>query len=271
MKPSTPSPTLIYKKEGAIAWITLNRPAVYNSFNAEMMFALHDALDEAAHDSSVRALVIRGEGKAFCAGQDLSEFLDENHQMPDAKALGFDRIVEERYMPLVLKIAQLQKPVVAAVNGVAAGAGANLALACDIVIASSEANFIQAFSNIGLVPDAGGTYFLPRLVGRQRAMAWMLLGDKISAAEAAQTGMIYQCVEAAEFEEKVAALAHRLSQMPTKALAYTKKLIQLSETQCLEDQLAAEGTYQQKAGQTEDFAEGVSAFLEKRKPTFKGN
>jgi 2-(1,2-epoxy-1,2-dihydrophenyl)acetyl-CoA isomerase len=271
MKPSTPSPTLIYKKEGAIAWITLNRPAVYNSFNAEMMFALHDALDEAAHDSSVRVLVIRGEGKAFCAGQDLSEFLDGNQQLPDAKALGFDRIVEERYMPMVLKIAQLQKPVVAAVNGVAAGAGANLALACDVVVASSEASFIQAFSNIGLVPDSGGTYFLPRLVGRQRALAWMLLGDKISAIEAERTGMIYQCIEASAFEATVTALATRLSQMPTKALAYTKKLIQLSETQCLEDQITAEGTYQQKAGQTEDFAEGVSAFLEKRKPTFKGN
>jgi 2-(1,2-epoxy-1,2-dihydrophenyl)acetyl-CoA isomerase len=271
MTQNTSESPILYKQEGSVVWITLNRPAVYNSFDGTMMSAFHQALDRAGQDDAVRCVIIQGAGKAFCAGQDLSEFLNSEGKLPALSTLAFDKIVEERYKPMILKIVHLQKPVIAAVNGVAAGAGANLALACDLVVASASANFIQAFSQIGLVPDAGGTYFLPKLVGKQRALAWMMLGDKISAATAKESGMIYDWVDDAQFSERVQALANRLAHLPTKALAYTKKLIHLASEHNLEDQLMAEGHYQQKSGQTEDFSEGVSAFLEKRTPKFKGN
>lgn len=272
MKPvstnNSKSSTVLFHKEGNVAWITLNRPEVYNSFNREMILGLQACLDTASLDQEVRVVVLAGAGKAFCAGQDLGEFLEEGGQLPSSRDLAFDRIVDEHYTPLILKITGMNKPVVAAVNGVAAGAGANLALACDLVVAVEEASFIQAFSKIGLVPDSGGTYFLPRLVGRQRAAALMLLGEKISAAEAKQIGMIYDWYSAADFENKVKELAERLSDLPTQALGYTKQLLQLSANNTLEAQLKAEGVFQQKAGQSEDFAEGVQAFLEKRRPEF---
>lgn len=264
----TKSQTVLFHKAENVARITLNRPEVYNSFNREMILGLQACLDEAALDQEVRVVVLAGAGKAFCAGQDLGEFLEEDGQLPSDRDLAFDRIVDEHYTPLILKITGMNKPVVAAVNGVAAGAGANLALACDLVVAVEEASFIQAFSKIGLVPDSGGTYFLPRLVGRQRATALMLLGEKVSAAEAKQIGMIYDWYSAADFENKVKELAKRLSDLPTKALGYTKQLLQLSVNNTLEAQLKAEGMFQQKAGQSADFAEGVRAFLEKRRPEF---
>lgn len=260
-----------FRKTGSVARITLSRPEVYNSFNREMILALQACLDEAAQDPGVRVVVLTGAGKAFCAGQDLGEFLDGEQRLPADRELEFGRIVDELYTPLILKITGMNKPVVAAVNGVAAGAGANLALACDLVVATEQASFIQAFSKIGLVPDSGGTYFLPRLVGRQRAMAQMLLGEKITAPEAKQIGLIYDWFSAEEYEAGVNTLAEKLAGLPTLALAYTKHLLNQSPGNSLEKQLKAEGVYQQMAGQTKDFSEGVQAFLEKRAPEFKGH
>lgn len=258
---------ILYEQRGAVAWITLHRPDVYNSFNAPMILALQQRLDEAAEDPAIRAVVITGEGKAFCAGQDLAEVLEAEKQgtKPD-----FRRVVDEHYTPVVLKIRAMPKPVIAAVNGVAAGAGANLALACDLVVATESASFIQAFSKIGLVPDTGGTYFLPRLVGHQRALALMLLGDKVPASEAKTMGMIYECYADSEFSAQTEALAMRLAAMPTVGLAFTKQLLHQSAGNSLEEQLNQEGIYQQRAGNTRDYAEGVSAFLEKRPPHFTG-
>jgi len=211
------STSILYTQEGGIATITLNRPSVFNSFNQEMIKSLQHHLDVAAQDVSVRAVVLTGTGKAFCAGQDLGEVLEE-------KEIDFNKIVQENYNPLVLKISNMDKPVVAAVNGVAAGAGANLALACDIVVAKESTNFIQAFSKIGLIPDCGGTYFLPRLIGLQKATALMMLADKVSAAQAKEIGMIYEFFADDIFDAEVANIADKLVNLPTKGLAYTKKL-----------------------------------------------
>lgn len=257
------STSILYTQEGGIATITLNRPSVFNSFNQEMIKSLQHYLDVAAQDVSVRAVVLTATGKAFCAGQDLSEVLEE-------KDIDFNKIVTENYNPLILKIRNMDKPVVAAVNGVAAGAGANLALACDIVVAKDSASFIQAFSKIGLIPDCGGTYFLPRLIGFQRASALMLLADKISAEQAKEIGMIYDYFTADSFEEEVAKIATKLANLPTKGLAYTKKLLNQTFQNSIEDQLIQEGLFQEKAGNTADYKEGVDAFLEKRSPIFKG-
>ena len=257
------STSILYTQEGGIATITLNRPSVFNSFNHEMIHSLQYHLDVTAQDSSVRAVVLTATGKAFCAGQDLGEVLEE-------KDIDFNKIVTENYNPLVLKIRNMDKPVVAAVNGVAAGAGANLALACDIVVAKESANFIQAFSKIGLIPDCGGTYFLPRLIGMQRASAMMLLADKVSAAQAKEIGMIYEFYSDETFEEEVLKLASKLANLPTKGLAYTKKLLNQSFQNTMEEQLAQEGFFQDKSGKTSDYQEGVDAFLEKRNPVFKG-
>lgn len=255
--------TLLFEKDGGVGKITLNRPEVYNSFNQEMALGLHKILDECAADSEVRAILIMGNGKAFCAGQDLQEAIADNGlDLPD--------IVANHYNPLIERIAEIEKPIVAAVNGVAAGAGANIAIACDICVAKESASFIQAFSKIGLIPDSGGTYFLPRLIGRQKATALMMLGDKVSAKEAAEMGMIYKAFSDETFEEEVDKIIKKLASMPTKGLGYTKRALNHSRTNDLTTQLAIEEQLQSAAGLTADYQEGVQAFLEKRKPIFKG-
>jgi 2-(1,2-epoxy-1,2-dihydrophenyl)acetyl-CoA isomerase len=253
------------KVENLVAYVILNRPEVFNSFNREMALALQGVLDECESNIDVRAIVLTGNGKAFCAGQDLKEVTDSELNP------GFKKILEEHYNPIILKIRNLKKPVIAAVNGVAAGAGANIALACDIVVAHEKVNFIQAFSLIGLIPDSGGTYILPRLIGYQKGMALAMLGDKVSAKDAEQMGMIYRCVSQEEFEATVHNLAIKLAHMPTKALGMIKTLFNASMTNSLEEQLAMESKYQIEAAQSEDYKEGVAAFIEKRKPNFKGN
>lgn len=254
--------SILFEISHQVGWITLNRPEKLNSFTREMALSLQAILQQ-CEDPSIRAVYLTGAGKAFCAGQDLAEVMDP--QGP-----GMARILAEHYNPLVRAIRNLQKPVVAAVNGVAAGAGANLALCCDIIVATESAAFIQAFSKIGLVPDTGGTYFLPRLIGWQKASALMMLGDKITARKAEQMGMIYTVWEDQEFSESSRHLAFQLAQMPTQGLAYTKQALQKSYEQDLLSQLALEDQLQQQAAGTHDFAEGVQAFLEKRKPQFNG-
>ncbi|MBL4568686.1 MAG: enoyl-CoA hydratase/isomerase family protein [Flavobacteriaceae bacterium] len=259
------STTIQVKIENKIAFITLNRPEVFNSFNREMALALQDTLHACEANDEVRALVLTGNGKAFCAGQDLKEVTDPNLNP------GFKKILEEHYNPIITKIRSIKKPVIGAINGVAAGAGANIALACDIVVAHEKVSFIQAFSLIGLVPDSGGTYFLPRLIGFQKAMALAMLGDKVGAEEAERLGMIYKVIPLENFEEEVNKLALKMANMPTKALGMIKELFNKSMTNTLEEQLAMESKYQIEAAQSEDYAEGVAAFMEKRKPNFKGN
>lgn len=247
-----------------IATLTLNRPEVFNSFNREMALKLQKELDACEQNPEVRAIVITGNGRAFCAGQDLKEVTS-----PELNP-GFKKILEEHYNPIISKIRKIEKPILAAVNGVAAGAGANIALACDIVVATEQASFIQAFSKIGLVPDSGGTFFLPRLIGFQKASALMMLGEKVSAEEAERLGMIYKVFPSETFSQEVTNLASILSNMPTKALGMTKRLLNEAMTNSLEDQLDLEGKLQIEAAQSEDYAEGVDAFVNKRTPEFKG-
>lgn len=249
--------------EGSVVKITLNRPDKFNSFNREMALQLQAALDEANNNSAIRAIYLTGEGKAFCAGQDLSEAMDKSGP-------GIERIVREHYNPIIIKIRNIEKPVVCAVNGVAAGAGANIALACDVVIAASSVAFIQAFSKIGLIPDSGGTFFLPRLIGFGKASALMMLGDKVSAADAEKMGMIYKTVNDEALHAEAFLIAKTLSEMPTKGIGLTKKLLNKSMSNSLDQQLKSEGDEQVLAAQTYDYNEGVNAFLEKRKPVFKG-
>ncbi len=257
--------SILFKIENNIGWITLNRPEVFNSFNREMALLLQNILDDCANDSNVRAIVITGSGKAFCAGQDLKEVTT-----PELNP-GFRKILEKHYNPIITKIRNIEKPIIAAVNGVAAGAGANIALACDIVVTTEHASFIQAFSKIGLIPDSAGTFFLPRLIGFQKATALMMLGDKVSAQEAYNLGMIYKIFPLAFFEEEVRTLATTLANMPTKALGLTKRLLNQSMNNNLEQQLALESDLQIEASSSNDYNEGVTAFVEKRKPEFKGN
>jgi 2-(1,2-epoxy-1,2-dihydrophenyl)acetyl-CoA isomerase len=249
--------------EGQVLRLRLNRPEKFNSFNRQMALELQQALDKAAVDDNIRAVYLSGAGKAFCAGQDLSEAIDPNGP-------GIKKIVEEHYNPVIFKIRNLEKPVVCAVNGVAAGAGANIALACDVIIAGRSASFIQAFSKIGLIPDSGGTFFLPRIVGFQRALALALLGEKVQAEHAEQMGMIYKAVDDILLEEEATYIAETLASMPTRGLALTKKLFNLGTANSLEEQLKAEGDLQVQAAASYDYNEGVKAFLEKRKPVFKG-
>lgn len=254
---------LIITLSNGVCELRLNRPTVFNSFNQSMAFALQKALDDAELNDEVRAIVITGEGKAFCAGQDLAEAVD-----PEGPEL--QSIVKDHYNPIIQRIRNIEKPIIAAVNGVAAGAGANIALACDITIAKKSASFIQAFSKIGLIPDSGGTYFLPRIVGMQKALALMFTGDKVTAEQADQLNMIYKAVDDENFETEVRSFAETLAAMPTRGLGLTKKAVNASFSNNLTQQLAVEEELQTEAGQTYDFREGVNAFLEKRKPVFKG-
>lgn len=251
------------KQEGGVLTLTLNRPEKYNAFVREMALALQGELKKAQEDKSIRAVLLTGAGKAFCAGQDLAEATD-----PEGPEL--TKIVTEHYNPIIEAIRALHKPVVAAVNGVAAGAGANIALACDIVVASEAASFIQAFSKIGLIPDSGGTYTLPRLIGLQKASALMMLGDKVSATEAEAMGMIYKVASAEEYFSVAEKIALQLSTMPTLALARTKALLNETYKNDLSAQLALEDQYQTECGNSYDYREGTAAFLEKRRPEFKG-
>ncbi|OUR92666.1 2-(1,2-epoxy-1,2-dihydrophenyl)acetyl-CoA isomerase [Flavobacteriales bacterium 34_180_T64] len=252
------------KIENNIAYITLNRPEVFNSFNREMALRLQSTLDACETNEAVRAIVLSGNGKAFCAGQDLKEVTS-----PELNP-GFKKILEEHYNPIILRIRNIEKPIIGAINGVAAGAGANIALACDIVVANEKASFIQAFSLIGLIPDSAGTFFLPRLIGFQKASALAMLGDKVNAEEAERLGMIYKYVSSEDFEDTVKTLALKLANMPTKALGLIKKTFNQSLTNTLEEQLALESKHQIEAASTSDYNEGVTAFMEKRKPNFKG-
>ncbi|MCB0383483.1 MAG: enoyl-CoA hydratase/isomerase family protein, partial [Psychroserpens sp.] len=254
--------SILLKIENKVAYITLNRPEVFNSFNREMALSLQSVMDECETSEEVRAIVLTGNGKAFCAGQDLKEVTDPNLNP------GFKKILEEHYNPIITRIRSIKKPVIAAVNGVAAGAGANIALACDIVVAHDKVSFIQAFSLIGLVPDSAGTFFLPRLIGFQKASALAMLGDKVSAEEAERIGMIYKVIPFESFKDEVDQLALKLANMPTKALGFIKTLFNESVTNTLEEQLALESKLQIEAAQSEDYAEGVAAFIEKRKPNF---
>lgn len=255
-------PSIVFEIKDAIAFITLNRPDKYNAFNREMALQLQEKLEE-CKSKDVRCVHITGAGKAFSSGQDLEEVV-----APDGPNVS--TILGEHYNPIVRQIRKLEKPVVAAVNGVAAGAGANIALCCDVVIASQSASFLQAFSKIGLIPDSGGTYILPRLIGWQKASALMMLGEKISAQEAERMGMIYKVFSDDVFQKEAMDMATTLSQMPTKGLALTKQTLNNSMINNYDDQLHDEELFQEKASATYDFKEGVQAFLEKRKPKFKG-
>jgi 2-(1,2-epoxy-1,2-dihydrophenyl)acetyl-CoA isomerase len=254
---------ITYTKANNVATITLNRPDKFNSFIKEMALDMQAALYDASDDDSVRCVVITGAGKAFCAGQDLAEATDPNGPP-------MSKIVSEHFNPIIKAIRDIPKPVIAAVNGVAAGAGANIALACDIVVACESASFIQAFSKIGLIPDSGGTYHLPRLIGLARASALMMLGEKISANDATSMGMIYKSCPDIDFSNLIATLADNLSTLPTYGLALTKQALNASYANSLTDQLALEDHLQTLAGNSVDFKEGTSAFLEKRKPNFVG-
>ena len=249
---------------GAVVVLKLNRPDKFNSFNREMALQLQKCLDDAAADKEVRAIYITGVGKAFCAGQDLAEATDPNGP-------GIEQIVTAHYNPIIQRIREIEKPVICGVNGVAAGAGANIALACDIIIGSDTATFIQAFSKIGLIPDSGGTFFLPRLIGYHRAAALMMTGDKVSAQDALAYGMLYKVYDVADLYEKGMELAVQIAAMPTSVLSMTKQLLNQSYFNAYDKQLEAEAKAQVKAASTNDYKEGVSAFLEKRKATFKGN
>ena len=254
--------SILFEIKNSIGFITLNKPDKLNSFNREMALLMQEKLD-ACKSNDIRCVFITGAGKAFSAGQDLAEVVDPNGP-------GMKKILSEHYNPIVMRIKKLEKPVVAAVNGVAAGAGANIALCCDIVVAAESASFLQAFSKIGLIPDSGGTHTLPRLIGWQKASALMMLGEKVPAEEAERIGMIYKVFPDETFAENSMSIASYLSQMPTKGLAFTKQLLGHSSRSSLEEQLQDEDIYQQRAASTKDFEEGVKAFLEKRIPKFTG-
>ena len=249
--------------EDQVCIIKLNRPKVFNSFNKEMAFELQEILDNCENNPAVRSILLTAEGKAFCAGQDLQELTaPEGPKLSD--------IVREHYNPIIKRIRSIEKPIVCAVNGVAAGAGANIALACDITIAGESVAFIQAFSKIGLIPDSGGTFFLPRSIGMQKATALMMLADKVMAADAEKMGMIYKVCADKSLMEETLKVAKKLAALPTIGLGLTKRALNKSITNDLTAQLALEDELQTAAGKTYDYNEGVAAFLEKRKPKFKG-
>ncbi len=255
---------ILFEKKDTYAVITLDREKKFNSFVRDMALELQKRIDECSKDPEIRALMLTAKGKAFSAGQDLPEAADENN------GIELEDILKEHYNPIIRKIRSIEKPVVCAVNGVAAGAGANIALACDIVLAGKSASFIQAFSKIGLIPDSGGTWMLPRLVGIQKATALMMLGEAVPAEEAERIGMIYKMVKDEELHKEAEKVTAKLSTMPTRGLGLTKRALNLSHSNNLDQQLDHELRLQVEAGSTFDYHEGVSAFIEKRKPEFKG-
>jgi 2-(1,2-epoxy-1,2-dihydrophenyl)acetyl-CoA isomerase len=257
--------TILFSVDGGIARLTLNRPDKLNSFNTQMHGEVRDALDRVL-TGEARVLVLTGAGRGFCAGQDLGD----RAVAPGSPGVDLGESIDKYYKPLVLALHTLPMPVIAAVNGVAAGAGANIALACDLVIAARSASFVQAFSKLGLLPDSGGTWTLPRLVGNARALGLTLLGNKLPAEEAAAWGMIWQCVPDAELGPAVDALAEKLAVAPTRGLAWTKAAIRGSGQHSLAEQLDIERDAQRELGRSADYAEGVAAFVEKRAPRFTG-
>jgi 2-(1,2-epoxy-1,2-dihydrophenyl)acetyl-CoA isomerase len=258
--------TILFESNEGIARLTLNRPDRLNSFNVQMHREVREVLTQLASDSSARVLVLGGAGRGFCAGQDLND----RAVAPGGEGVDLGDSIESYYKPLVLALRKLPLPVIAAVQGVAAGAGANIALACDIVIAARSASFIQSFSKIGLVPDSGGTWLLPRLVGNARALGLALLGEKLSAEQAAQWGLIWRCVEDDELAQTVDALARQFASGPTRGFARTKQAIYESWGRSFEEQLDVERDFQRELGRSRDYAEGVAAFMQKRTPTFTG-
>src|ERR1700686_2423791 len=257
--------TILFSVDGGIARLTLNRPDKLNSFNTQMHGEVRDALRRLP-GSDARVLVLTGAGRGFCAGQDLGD----RAVAPGAQGVDLGESIDKYYKPLVIAIHSLPMPVIAAVNGVAAGAGANIALACDLVIAARSASFVQAFSKLGLLPDSGGTWTLPRLVGNARALGLTLLGSKLPAEQAAAWGMIWQCVPDADLGSTVDALAQQISVAPTRGLAWTKAAIRGSWQHSLAEQLDIERDAQRELGRSSDYAEGVAAFVEKRTPRFTG-
>ena len=255
--------SILTEEKNNVLVVTLNRPEKLNCFNREMALQLISVLDKAENNNNIRAIIITGMGKAFCAGQDLSEAIDPNGP-------GIKKIVGEHYNPIIIKIRSIEKPIIGVINGVAAGAGANIALACDIIYASKSASFIQAFSKIGLIPDSGGTYTLPRLVGFNLASALMISGDKLSADDAKNFGIVYKVFDEENLMELSIASAIKIAAMPTKAIGLTKRLLNKTYTNSLEQQLLLEKNLQIEAANTSDYKEGVNAFLEKRNPNFKG-
>lgn len=258
--------TIQFAVADGVATITLNRPDKLNSFTVQMHTELADALKQVKADDGVRCLLLTGAGRGFCAGQDLSD----RAVAADDKAPNLGESLEKRYNPLVRTLRGLQMPVICAVNGVAAGAGANLAFACDIVLAAKSASFIQAFCKIGLVPDSGGTWSLPRLVGSARAAALMMLGDKVSAEQAADWGMIWKAVDDEALMDEATKMAAHLATQPTKGLALIKRALNATWTNTMDEQLDLERDLQTLAGGTSDYQEGVAAFMQKRKPAFTG-
>lgn len=257
---------IIAEEKNGVGYLTFNRPKALNSFNVDMHREVAEVLNLWTKNPDVRCVVISGEGRGFCAGQDLGDrVVDPNAEAPD---LGYS--IETYYNPLIKTIVNMPKPVICAVNGVAAGAGANIALACDLVIAAKSANFVQAFCRLGLVPDSAGTWFLPRAVGHARAMGLTLLGDKLPAETAKEWGMIWDVVEDAELKAKVTELAERLAKQPTFGLSLIKKAIHQSSDNTFDEQVLLERDLQRIAGRSEDYREGVQAFMNKREPNFKG-
>jgi 2-(1,2-epoxy-1,2-dihydrophenyl)acetyl-CoA isomerase len=254
---------ILFEIQSDVAKITLNRPDKLNSFNRAMSLELISALKQAEGDDCVRAILLTGAGRGFCAGQDLSEAVgDDAYEIED--------IIEKQYNPIVKLLRGIEKPIVCAVNGVAAGAGANIAFACDITIASSDAKFIQSFAAIGLIPDTGGTFYLPRMIGMQNAAALMMTGDRVTADRARELGLIYDVAPAEKLMENTTELAQKLALMPTKGIGLTKRSLNESMSNSFDEQLNLEQKLQKEASESYDYNEGVSAFLEKRKPNFKG-